>query len=72
MEQERHLLLPDRRKLLGALVVAGKAVDPALNKNEPEFGVLVLAVPLQMLPNSYRLLNKVVKVLWDLRCQPCL
>jgi len=64
------LLLPGGRELLGALVVTGKAVDPALNKNEPEFGVLVLPVPLQMLPNRHRLLDQEVKVLRDLRREP--
>jgi len=64
------LLLPGGRELLGALVVAGKAVDPALNKNEPEFGVLILPVPLQMLPNCHSLLNQEVQVLRDLRRQP--
>lgn len=66
----KDLLLPGRWELLGALVVAGKAVDPALNKNEPEFGVLVLPVPLKMLPNGHRLLNQEVQVLRDLRCKP--
>ena len=64
------LLLPGWRELLGALVVTGKAVDPALNKNEPEFGVLVLPIPLQMLPNRHRLLDQEVKVLRDLRREP--
>jgi hypothetical protein len=64
------LLLPGRWELLGALIVASKAVDPALNKNEPEFGVLVLPVPLQMLPDCHRLLDQEVKVLRDLRSQP--
>jgi len=63
------LLLPGWRELLGALVVTGKAVDPALNKNEPEFGVLVLPVPLQMLPNCHRLLDEEVQVLRDFWCQ---
>lgn len=64
------LLLPGGRELLGALVVAGKAVDPALNENEPEFGILVLPVPLQMLPNRHCLLDEEVQVLRDLRRQP--
>jgi len=45
-------------------------VDPALNKNEPEFRVLVLPVPLKMLPNRHRLLNEEVEILRDLRRQP--
>ena len=63
------LLLPGGRELLGALVVASKAVDPALHKNKPEFGVLVLPVPLQMLPNRHRLLDEEVQVLGDFWCQ---
>jgi len=46
-----YLLLPDWWELLGLLVVASKSVDSALNKNQPELGVLVLPVPLKMLPN---------------------
>ena len=59
------LLLPGGRELLGALVVASKTVDPALHNNKPEFGVLVLPVPLQMLPNRHRLLDEEVQVLGD-------
>jgi hypothetical protein len=44
-------------------------MDPALNKNEPEFGVLVLPVPLKMLPDGNCLLDQEVEVLWDIRCQ---
>ena len=65
------LLLPGGRELLGALVVAGEAVDPALHKDEPELGVLVLPVPLKMLPYRHCLLDQEVEVLRDLRCQPC-
>ena len=42
-------------------------MDPALNKDEPKLGVLVLPVPLQMLPNSNSLLDQEVQVLRDLR-----
>jgi hypothetical protein len=44
-------------------------VDPALNKDKPEFGVLILPVPLQMLPNRHCLLDEEVQVLWDFRSQ---
>jgi hypothetical protein len=44
-------------------------MDPALNKNEPEFRVLVLPVPLKMLPNGHGLLDEEVEVLWDVRGQ---
>ena len=64
------LLLPGGWKLLCALVVAGQAVDPALNKNEPEFGVFVLPVPLKVLPYRHRLLDEEVQVLWYFWRQP--
>lgn len=64
-----YLLFPDRWKLLCPLVVASQSVDPALNKDQPEFGVLVLPVPLQMLPDRNRLLDKVVQILRNLRSQ---
>jgi hypothetical protein len=38
-----NLLLPGGRELLGALVVASQAVDTALDQNQAELGVLVLA-----------------------------
>ncbi len=40
-------------------------MDPALNKNETEFGVLVLSVRLKMLANGNRLFDEVPKVLRD-------
>ena len=41
-------------------------MDPALNKNESELGVLVLPVPLKMLPDGDGLLDQVVAVLGQL------
>ena len=64
------LLLPCGWKLLCALVVASKAVDSALNKNEPEFGVFVLPVPLKVLPYRHCLLDEKVQILWDFWRQP--
>ena len=46
--------------------VPGQPVDPALNKNESELGVLVLPVPLKMLPDGDGLLDQVVAVLGQL------
>lgn len=63
------LLFPDRRKLLGFLVVASKPVNPAFNKNQAELGILVLPVPFQMLPNSNSLLDEVVQILRNFRCE---
>lgn len=64
------LLLPDGWELLGLLVVASKSVDSALNKNQPKFGVLVLSIPLQMLPDGNSFLDEVVQVLRNLRSKP--
>jgi hypothetical protein len=66
-----NLLLPGGRELLGALVVASQAVDTALNQNQAELGVLVLAIPLQMLAHRDGLLDQVVQILGDLRAQTC-
>lgn len=60
-------IFPDRWKLLCLLVVASKSVNPALHKDQPKLGILVLPVPLQMLPNSNSFLNEVVEVLGDFR-----
>ena len=38
-------------------------MDPGLYENEPELGILILAVPLQMLPDAHRLLDEVVNIL---------
>ena len=66
-----HLLLPVGRQLLGLLVVSGQAVHSALDENEAELGVLVLAVALQMLAHSQGLLDQVVQVLGDLGSKAC-
>ena len=47
-------------------------MDPALNKNESEFGILVFSVSLQVLSDIYCLLDKVVKIFWNFRCQTIL
>ena len=62
-----YLLFPDGRELLGLLVVTSKTVDSALNKNQPELGVLVLPVPLKVLADSNCFLDQVVQILRDLR-----
>lgn len=48
------------------LVVARQAVDARLDQDEPELGVLVLAVALHVLAHGHGLLDEVVKVLGDL------
>ena len=46
-------------------------MDPALDENETELGVLVLAVRLQMLADSNRLFDEVPKVLRDGWAKSC-
>ena len=50
----------------GSQVLPGQSVDSALDKNEPELGILVLPVPLQMLPDADSLLDQVVAILGQL------
>jgi hypothetical protein len=45
-------------------------VNPGLNKNQTELGILILAITLQMLTNLNSLLDKHVQILWDLRSKP--
>lgn len=65
-----YLLLPDGRELLGPLIVAGKAVDPALYQDQPELGILVFSIPLEVLPDCHRLLDQVVQIFRNLRRKP--
>ena len=51
---------------LRILHIPGESVDPALDKNESELGVLILPVPLEMLPDGHCLLDQVVAVLGKL------
>ena len=44
-------------------------MDPGFDENEPELGILILAVPLQMLPDADGLLDQVVDVLGQIRSQ---
>lgn len=60
IEKGKNLLFPDWWKLLGFLVVASKTMNPAFNKNESEFRILILPVPLQVLSNCNCLLDQVV------------
>jgi len=51
------LVLPVGRQDSLSLVVPGQPVDPGLDENEPELGVLVLAVALQVLADANGLLD---------------
>ena len=62
-----RLVFPDRGELLCLLVITSKPVNPALNKDQSELGILVLPVPFQMLPNCNGLLDEVVKILRNFR-----
>jgi len=47
-------------------------VDPGLDENETELGVLVLAVALKVLSDRDRLLDQHVEILWDFRSKACI
>ena len=47
-------------------------MDSRLDENQSELGVLVLPVALEVLADGDGLLDEVVEVLWDLRCQACI
>lgn len=63
-------LFPNWRKLLCLLVVTSKTMDPALNQDQSEFGIFILPVPLQMLPNGDCFLDEVVQILRYFRSKP--
>ena len=67
MKRNADLLFPDRRKLLCFFVIASEPVNPALNKDQPELGIFVLSVSLQMLADGNSLLDKVVQILRNFR-----
>merc|ERR1719278_2021828 len=62
----RTLVLESWGKNTLGLVVPGQSVDSALDKNQPELGVFVLPVSLQMLPDGDGLLDQVVHILGQL------
>jgi hypothetical protein len=65
-KQSKHvgyLLLPVRCQLASLLVVATQSVDTRLDQDEPELGILILPVTLQMLADGNGLLDKAVQVL---------
>jgi len=60
------LILEVRGDLLGGSVVSSEPVDPGLDENESELGVLVLPVLLEVLSDVDGLLDQEVEILWDL------
>ncbi|KAL7550224.1 hypothetical protein ACHAWF_013460 [Thalassiosira exigua] len=66
----RALVLPVGGELAGGAVVPREAVDAALDEDQAELRVLVLAVALQMLPDLDGLLDEHVQVLGDLGGEP--
>jgi len=63
------LVSPGWWKSTDGLVIAGETVDTGLDENETEFGVLVLAVALEMLADGDGLFDEHVKIFWDLWCE---
>jgi len=59
------LILPGGWEDTLGLVVPGQSVDSALDQNETKLCVLILPVTLQMFPDGYSLLDKVVAILWQ-------
>ena len=54
------LIAPGGRKLLRALVVAGKAMDATLNEDKAELGVEVFSIFLEVLAHVHCLLYEMV------------
>jgi hypothetical protein len=54
-----------RRNLLFRLVITSETMDPRLDKDKTELGVLVLPVGLEVLAHGNRLFDEVPKVLRD-------
>ena len=63
------LVLEGGRQGLHTLVVPGEAVNAALNQNQAELGILVLAIPVQVLADGHCLLDEVVHILRQGGCQ---
>ena len=61
--RNKNLLLPSRRKLLSSLVVTSETMNTALDHNQTELGITVLAVTLQMLANGNSLLDQEIHIL---------
>ena len=53
------------------LVIARQPVHAGLDQDQPELGVVVLPVPLQMLAHGHGLLDQAVEVLRKLRIHTC-
>lgn len=51
------ILFPGWRQNTNSFVVSAKTMNPGLNENESEFGVFVLAVSLQVLPDGDSLIK---------------
>lgn len=64
--REDQLTLPGRGKLGLGSVVSRKSVNPRLDQNETELGVLVVPISLEVLAHGDGLLDEVVEILGDL------
>ena len=63
-----RLILEGSWQGLHALVIPGKAMDTALHQNQAEFGILVFAILVQVLPYGHCFLDQVVKILGEGWC----
>ena len=61
-KRNKNLLLPSRRKLLSSLVVTSETMNTALDHNQTELGITILAVTLQMLANGNSLLDQEIHI----------
>jgi len=59
------LVLPVGLQNTDSLVVSAETVDSGFDKNEAEFGVLVLSVALEVLADGDGLLDQHVEVFWN-------
>eukprot|EP00401_Gymnodinium_catenatum_P012217 CAMPEP_0117579066 /NCGR_PEP_ID=MMETSP0784-20121206/64396_1 /TAXON_ID=39447 /ORGANISM="" /LENGTH=102 /DNA_ID=CAMNT_0005378887 /DNA_START=102 /DNA_END=407 /DNA_ORIENTATION=+ len=60
-------VLPSRRQGFDALVIPREAVDATLDQDQPELGVLVFTVAVEVLADGDRLLDQIVQILRQLR-----
>lgn len=63
--RRRGIILERRRDLLLGLIVAGETMDPGLDEDKTELGVLVFPVGLEVLADGNRLFDEVPEVLRD-------
>jgi len=65
----RALVFPVGLQNTNGLVVSAETVNSGFDQDESEFGVFVLAVALEVLSDSYGLLDQHVEIFWDFWCK---